>query len=326
MRVLTTGGAGYVGSVVTEELVRQQHEVVVLDNLQQGHRSAVADGAELIVADICNDNDLDDVFERFSFDAVVHLAADTVVGESVAKPAPFFETNVSGGVKLLGAMVRHDVRRIVYSSSAAVYGEPSRIPIQESDDKVPSNPYGTSKLMFEQMLAWYGGAYNIRHVSLRYFNAAGAGEHCGEDHNPETHLIPNVLKVALGQVQSLQIFGSDYITKDGSCVRDYVHVRDIAQAHILALSRMDELSGRAYNLGNTEGYTNLEIVKVAEQVTGRDIPVKMGPRRLGDPTVLLASSEMARTELGWNPRFPELKSMMDDAWQWIQRNPSGYDD
>jgi len=325
MNVLVTGGAGYVGSIVTEELLKETHKVVVLDNLQQGHKVAVFPQAEFVLADICDAKALEDVFRQFKVDAVMHMAAETVVEFSMTDPWRYFQNNVVGGMNLLEAMRKHQVNKLVFSSSASVYGEPQSIPVVEEHAKTPVNSYGESKLMFEHILQCYGTAYGVKHISFRYFNAAGASRLLGEDHRPETHLIANILKAAMGKDKAVPIFGVDYPTKDGSCIRDYVHVVDIARAHILALGKLGELSGRAYNLGNGEGYSVLEVVEMTKKVTGVDIPTKVGGRRPGDPAVLVASSSRAKSELGWKPKFPELENIIGDAWNWMNQHPNGYE-
>lgn len=318
MNVLVTGGAGYVGSAVVEGLVEAGHRVVVIDNLQQGHREAVHPQAEFVLGDIRDRAMLREVVTRDRVDAVMHMAAETVVEYSMTDPRRHFDTNVGGGLVLLGAMLEHGVDRIIFSSTAAVYGEPQRIPIDEDHPTNPINAYGESKLMFEKVLGWYGRAYGLKHVSMRYFNAAGATERVGEDHNPETHLIPNVLRASMDPTKPIRIFGTDYPTPDGTCIRDYVHVADIAAAHILALARLDEISGGAFNLGNSRGHSVLEIVETGRQVTGRDIAVVYGARRAGDPARLLASSRRVTDQLGWRPRFAEPRSMIESAWRWME--------
>ena len=320
MHVLVTGGAGYVGSVVADGLLRAGHAVTILDNLQQGHREAVPEDARFIQADFCQSEALNAVFRQSGFDAVMHMAGETIVEYSTTDPKRYFHTNVMGGITLLDAMLSHNLKRIVFSSSAAVYGEPQTAPIEENHPKNPINTYGLTKLMFEQILEWYGKAYGLRHISLRYFNAAGATDRLGESHSPETHLIPNVLKAALAGT-AISVFGTDYPTRDGSCIRDYVHVIDIAQAHVLALEKLDTLKAGAYNLGNGQGYSVLEVIQAAKKVTGIDIPAKLSPRRAGDPAVLVASSGRARAELGWKPRLPELETIIDSAWRWKTRHP-----
>lgn len=339
MNILVTGGAGYVGSIVAEELLKGGCRVTILDNLQQGHEGAIPPGAEFILADICSEEALDGVFQRARIDAVMHMAAETVVEYSMTDPKRYFHNNIVAGMELLDAMLKHEVYGLIFSSSAAVYGDPQRVPVDEDHPKLPVNSYGESKLMFERILEWYGKAYGLKHISLRYFNAAGASEFLGEDHRPETHLIPNVLKAALlqppisnPQPQGLgargsgfvSIFGTDYPTKDGTCIRDYVHVVDIAQAHVLALENLENLHGRSYNLGSGEGYSVLEVVEAARKVTGFEIPVKISARRLGDPAILVASSKRAKSELGWNPKFPELVPIIESAWSWMMRHPEGY--
>ncbi len=280
--------------------------------------------ADFVLADLCNSGALDEIFCRFRIDAVMHMAAETVVEHSMTDPRRYFETNIVGGINLLDTMLKHDVHKLVFSSSAAVYGEPQMIPIEETHPKEPVNAYGESKFMFERILRWYGSAYGLKSISLRYFNAAGASNCLGEDHRPETHLIPNVLKVALGRNSHVAIFGTDYPTKDGSCIRDYVHVLDIALAHILALDNLDKLSGRVYNLGNGEGYSVIEVIEAAGKITGTEIPTRSFPRRPGDPQVLVASSSLVRSELGWKPSYPELSSIVESAWRWQREHPYGY--
>lgn len=327
MRILVTGGAGYIGSIVAGELANNGYQVAIVDNLRQGHRKAIPAEAEFVQADICDVPELEKIFQGREIDAVVHLAAETVVEFSMTDPKRYFETNVIGGLNLLNIMLKYSVHNFIFSSSAAVYGEPETVSIEEGHPKVPLNSYGESKLIFERILEWYGRAYNIKHISLRYFNAAGAAGQLGEDHHPETHLIPNVLKAALaGDNRPVTLFGTDYPTKDGSCVRDYVHVRDIAQAHILALKKLDSLSGRAYNLGNDGGYSVLEVIEAARRVTSAPIPVKTSPRRRGDPAVLVASSKRAREELGWEPQYARLEDILESTWKWMKTHPEGYGD
>ncbi len=324
MNILVTGGAGYVGSIITEELLEKGHKVIVLDNLQQGHKEAVLPEAEFGLADICDAQAVEDVFSRARIDAVMHMAAETVVEYSVTDPKRYFQNNVVGGINLLEAMLKYDVSKLIFSSSASVYGQPHTTHVSEHHAKAPVNSYGESKLMFERILDWYGKAYGLKHISLRYFNAAGASERFGEDHRPETHLIPNVLKVAWDKRSPVAIFGADYPTRDGSCIRDYVHVIDIAQAHILAVEKVEYLSGKVYNLGNGEGYSVFEVVTTARKVTKTDIPITIYPRRSADPAVLVASSSRAKSELGWMPEFPDLESIIKSAWRWMKQHPNGY--
>jgi len=324
MRVLVTGGAGYVGSVASDELIKTGHDVTILDNLQQGHEPAVLGGARFVKGDICKPAPLAKLFRESRFDAVMHMAAETVVEYSTTDPRRYFHTNVTSGINLLDAMLEHGVGRLVFSSTAAVYGEPQSTPIPEEHPKKPVNAYGLSKLMFEQILEWYGRAYGLKHVSFRYFNAAGATERLGEDHRPETHLIPNVLKAALDR-GPVSVFGNDYPTPDGSCIRDYVHVTDIARAHVLAFEKIDLLSGSVYNLGNQQGYSVKEVIRTAEEVTGISIVVEDRPRRAGDPAALVAGSSLAQSELGWKPRCPSLDSIISSAWDWTRAHPLGYE-
>lgn len=326
MRVLVTGGAGYIGSVVTEELVRDGHEAVVFDSLYKGHRAAVVAGAKFVEGDLMDAEALRRALRENRIEAVIHMAADSLVGESVEKPAKYYRNNVIAGLALLDAMLEEKVRRIVFSSTAAVYGEPRKQPIEENDATNPTNPYGQTKLAFEQALRWYDRAYGLRYASLRYFNAAGASLHCGESHDPETHLIPIVLQAAAGLRPHVEVYGDDYPTHDGTCVRDYIHVIDLARAHILALSVLDE-SSRIYNLGcGGKGYSVREVIETAREVTGRDIEVRRGARRAGDPAVLIASSEKIRRELGWQPAMQDLRVIIESAWKWMQEHPNGYEE
>jgi len=325
MRVLVTGGAGYIGSVVTEELLREGHEAVIYDDLSKGHRGAVVEGAAFVRGDLADAGSLRRALTEHRVEAVIHMAAASLVGESVEEPAKYYRNNVTAGLNLLDAMRECGVARLVFSSTAAVYGEPAKQPIEETDALAPTNPYGETKLAFERALAWYEGAYRLRHVSLRYFNAAGATARCGEVHDPETHLIPIVLQAAAGRRPRVEVYGEDYPTRDGTCVRDYVHVVDLARAHVLALGVLGERSA-AYNLGcGGDGYTVREVIEAARSVTGRDIPVRTGPRRAGDPAVLVASSERIRRELGWQPRFQTLHEIIGSAWDWMQTHPEGYE-
>jgi UDP-glucose 4-epimerase len=325
MNILVTGGAGYVGSIVSEQLAKQGHEVFVLDNLTQGHHPTIDDDPVFLWFDIEEVDDLEDILVQCRIDAVMHMAAETVVEYSVTDPRRYFKTNIIGGIALLDAMIKSNVNRIVFSSSASVYGEPVSTPIEEDHPKNPINSYGETKLMFENIMKWYGIAYGLKHISLRYFNAAGASGNHGEDHRPETHLIPNILTAAFNPEKPVAVFGTDYPTRDGSCVRDFVHVVDIARAHILALEKLDEFSGRAYNLGSGEGHSVLEIIQIAREVTGADIPFEVHPRRTGDPAVLVASSSCARSELGWEPEHTSLKEIIESAWKWMKEHPDGYE-
>jgi len=323
MKVLVTGGAGYIGSVVTEELLNDGHEVVVYDSLYKGHRAAVDKRAKFVQADLMDSEALGDALKH-QIEAVIHMAADSLVSESVAQPAKYYRNNVVAGLNLLDAMRDCDVRKVVFSSTAAIYGEPDQQPIEESDPSAPTNPYGETKLAFERALRWYERAYGLRYASLRYFNAAGASGRFGESHDFETHLIPLVLQAAAGMRPEVQIYGNDYSTPDGTCIRDYIHVIDLARAHILALEILRERSS-IYNLGcGGDGYSVKEVIDTAREVTGRQINTRVGPRRAGDPAMLVASSEKIRRELGWEPKFQDLRVIIQSAWDWMSRHPQGY--
>jgi UDP-glucose-4-epimerase len=325
MNILVTGGAGYIGSVVVAELLRDGHEVTVYDNLSKGHREAITPGAEFIQADLREQHRLKSAIQQRDVEAVIHMAADSLVGESVAHPSKYYQNNLFAGLTLLDAMRDGGVTRIVFSSTAAVYGEPAKQPIEESDPTHPTNPYGESKLAFERALHWYARAYGLRYVSLRYFNAAGSTQKCGEWHHPETHLIPIVLQVAARMRPDVQIFGDDYPTRDGTCIRDYIHVVDLARAHVMALDVLEERSA-IYNLGcGGQGYTVKEVIESAQAITGADISVQVGPRRDGDPAVLIASSEVIRREIGWLPQYQDLETIVRSAWTWLQEHPNGYE-
>lgn len=324
MKVLVTGGAGYIGSVVVEQLIKHGHQAVVYDNLSKGHRAAIAPEAVFVEGDLHEGEKLIRTLEDQQIEAVIHMAADSLVGESMADPLKYFHHNTGGAMSLLGAMLKAGVKKIVLSSTAATYGAPETMPITEETPQNPTNPYGESKLMIEKMLRWCDEAYGLRYVSLRYFNAAGASERCGEDHAPETHLIPNVLRVAAGKVPHINIFGEDYPTPDGTCVRDYIHVVDLADAHLLALHVMERRSD-VYNLGYGSGYSVAEVVEMARQVTGKWISTEAAPRRIGDPPVLIASPDKIMRDLGWNPRHSELDRIIESAWRWHQAHPNGYE-
>jgi UDP-glucose 4-epimerase len=324
MHVVVTGGAGYVGSVVCEELLKNGHKVFILDNLQQGHKEAVLPEATFFQVDIGDIQGVDSIFSRNKIDAVMHMAAETVVEFSMTDPKRYFQNNIISATNFLDVMLKHNVHNLIFSSSAAVYGEPETEIIQEDHTKAPINSYGESKFLFERILYWYGKAYGLKHISMRYFNAAGASQKLGECHIPETHLIPNVLKAALVHREPVTIFGTDYPTRDGSCIRDYVHVSDIAAAHCLALEKLEELSGKAYNLGNEMGQSVIEVVETAKKVTGINILTKISGRRFGDPAVLVASSSRAKAELGWKPQYSDLETIISSAWQWMERHPNGY--
>ncbi len=327
MRVLVTGGAGYIGSIVNQELLRAGHHVVVFDSLYKGHASAVPPGTPLIKADLADGEALTAALRRFEIQAVVHMAADSLVGESVTDPGKYYRNNLVAGISLLECMKTCGVERIVFSSSAAVYGQPAKQPIEESDPVAPINPYGETKLAFETALRWYSAAYRLRYVSLRYFNAAGASPEFGEWHHPESHLIPMVLQTAIGKCRSLEVYGGDYPTRDGTCLRDYIHVIDLATAHVLALEALALQDGRGcvFNLGcGGEGYTVLEVIDAARKVTGREIPMRRSLRRAGDPAMLVASSAKIQKELGWEPKYQDLHQIIGSAWNWLQSHPNGY--
>jgi UDP-glucose 4-epimerase len=322
MNILVTGGAGYIGSVVTEELLKDKHSVVVYDNLVKGHREAVAPEAAFVFGDLMETEKLFDVLRRHEIEAVIHMAAHSLVGESVERPAKYYENNVVAGLSLLKAMREAEVKKIVFSSTAAVYGEPEKQPITETDRTQPTNPYGETKLAYEQALKWFDNAYGIRYASLRYFNAAGASERFGERHDPETHLIPIILQAAAGEREYVEVYGDDYPTEDGTCVRDYIHVIDLARAHIAALEILDERSA-IYNLGcGGAGYSVKQVIDTAREVTGKEIKVRYGQRRAGDPAVLIASSDKIRAELGWRPEFQDLQKIIESAWRWMNKDKS----
>jgi UDP-glucose 4-epimerase len=324
LKVLVTGGAGYIGSITASRLVQHGHEAVILDNLSRGHREAVSADWPLEILDTRDRGGVTKVLEKHQIECVMHFAASSLVGESMEKPLEYFDANVGGMISLLGAMGSCGVERIILSSTAAIYGQPDEIPILETAPAAPTNPYGHSKLMCEGLLRWQAEAGRLRFVSLRYFNAAGASAERGEDHDPETHLIPLALDVAAGRRPELTIFGDDYPTADGTCVRDYIHVEDLADAHILALKVMEERPGTIVNLGNGRGFSVRQVVDSVEQVTGKKVATRMGARRPGDPPVLVASSERAREILGWQPQKGDLNTIVATAWKWSQGHPGGY--
>lgn len=323
MNILVTGGAGYIGSVVTEETLRAGHETIVYDNLVKGHREMVDPKAIFVEGDLNDRALVEHTFREYRIDAVIHMAAYSLVGESVLAPAKYYANNVVAGLSLLDAMRECKVSKLVFSSTAAVYGEPEKQPIEETDRTQPTNPYGDTKLAFEQALKCYDIAYGIRYSSLRYFNAAGATERCGELHDPETHLIPIVLQAATGEREYVEVYGDDYPTRDGTCIRDYVHVVDLARAHVKALNILDHRSS-IFNLGcGGEGYTVREVIDTARDITGREIPVRVGARRAGDPAVLIASSDRIKAELGWKPEFQDMRVIIESAWNWMKGRSSG---
>ncbi len=321
MKVLVTGGAGYIGSVATELLLDQGHTAAVFDNLERGHRQAVDPRARLIEGDLRNPEEITRALQEFKPDAIIHFAAYALVGESMESPDMYFGNNVRGGVNLTEAMLKAGVRRIVFSSSCATYGQPERSLIAEDTPQRPTNPYGESKLMLEKILDWYRRLKDFQPIFLRYFNACGASIKYGEDHDPETHLIPNILKVALGQRDNVAVFGSDYETPDGTCIRDYIHIEDLARAHLLALE--NPYCG-ALNLGTGQGCSVLQVLAAARQITGHAVPVKMCPRRPGDPARLVADAAQARQVLGWTPDRSRIGEIMQSAWDWHRAHPDGY--
>ena len=329
MRILVTGGAGYIGSHVVDLLVRAGHELTLLDSLEKGHPEAVNPAARLVRGDVGDAALLDQLFSgQYSngqgFDAVMHFAAYIEAGESMVDPGRFFVNNTARPLVLLDRMLAHDVKRFIFSSTAATYGDPQYTPIDEAHPKAPTNAYGYAKLLVEGALEWMSRLRGLGYVSLRYFNASGCGGELGEDHGPETHLIPLVLEVAQGRRAVIKVFGTDYPTPDGTCVRDYIHVLDLARAHQLALESLEPGQQRIYNLGNGTGYSVREVIEAARRVTGHPIPVVEEPRRAGDPAILVASSAKIRAELGWQPQVPELEAIIRSAWEWKQRFPQGY--
>jgi UDP-glucose 4-epimerase len=324
MRILVTGAAGYIGSVCTEALIERGHSVIALDDLSEGHREAVDARAVFCRVNLHDLDSLSAVFQQHKIEAVMHFAALCLVEESVREPGKYYRANVSAGINLLESMLRHGVKKLIFSSTAATYGEPEKTPIPEEHRTLPVNPYGASKLLFERVLAEFHGNSGLEYITMRYFNAAGASEKYGEDHHPETHVIPILLEVAAGEREAFQVYGTDYPTPDGTCIRDYVHVLDIAQAHALAVERISEFAGRIYNIGNSHGFSVTEVMETASQVTGRQINSRTAPRRAGDPAVLVASSERIRKELGWAPTFSGLEAIIHTGWNWKQRFPRGY--
>lgn len=326
--ILVCGGAGYIGSHAVRQLIDKGEEVIIVDNLETGHRDAVHPKAKFYNVDIRNEEELDKVFLENKIDEVIHFAANSLVGESMTNPLKYFNNNVHGTEILLKTMIKHNVKKIVFSSTAATYGEPKNIPILESDETNPTNAYGETKLCMEKMMKWADKAHGVKYISLRYFNVAGAhisGE-IGEDHNPETHLIPLILQVPLGKREFISIFGDDYDTHDGTCIRDYIHVTDLADAHILAVQKLREGSdSNIYNLGSGNGFTVKEMIEAARKVTGHEIPAKVCERRAGDPAKLVASSIKAREELGWQPKFENVEAMISSAWNWHKNHPNGFE-
>lgn len=323
MNVLVTGGAGYIGSICVEELINAGHAVTVLDNLSEGHRSAVDPRANFVQGNLGDGQLVAQTIRGAKAEAIIHFAANALVGESMENPGKYFRNNVASGLELLEAAVQNGVKKFVFSSTCATYGPPDRVPISEDLPQRPINPYGESKVMFEKMLEWYRKIHGLEFVAFRYFNAAGASKRYGEHHRIETHIIPNVLKVPLGQASQCEIFGTDYPTPDGTCIRDYIHIVDLAQAHMLAMQPGKQ---GFYNLGNGEGYSVREVIRMCEKISSKNITAVEKPRRPGDPPRLVASAERAMTELGWKPQFPKLQDIVSSAWEWHKTHPNGYPD
>ncbi|MCF6175378.1 MAG: UDP-glucose 4-epimerase GalE [Victivallaceae bacterium] len=323
MKIMVCGGAGYIGSACTEYLLDNGHEVVVFDSLVTGHEAAIDPRAGFIKGDLGNRDLLMQSVKDGQFEAIMHFAAFSLVGESMQDPGKYFRNNLCNAINMADAAVAGGVRTIVFSSTAATFGEPDEIPIRETTTQCPINPYGESKLCFEKVLYWYNKVHGLQYAALRYFNAAGATENFGEDHNPETHLIPIILQVAQGKREKIMIYGDDYDTPDGTCVRDYIHILDLAQAHMLALNAPE--SGH-YNLGTGNGLSVKEIIEAARKVTGHEIPAEIAPRRAGDPPRLIACSDLIKKKLGWQPQFEDAETIIESVWKWIQKNPDGYDD
>ncbi len=323
MHIFVNGGAGYIGSICVEEMLNAGHQITVFDNLSEGHRSAVDPRAAFVQGDLADLGQISHALKQAAPDAVMHFAAASLVPESMVNPSKYFRNNVANGINLLDAMVEAGVRRIVFSSTCAIFGTPDRVPMTEDLPVKPLSPYGQSKAMFEAMLKWYEQIHGIQHVNLRYFNAAGASGNYGEHHRRETHLIPNVLAVALGKKEQVEIYGTDYLTPDGTCVRDYIHIVDLANAHMLALQCHQSVS---FNLGSGDGYTVRQVIEACRKVTGHPIPAAERPRRPGDPPKLVASSKKISAELGWKPKFTKLHDIVASAWTWHKAHPDGYSD
>ena len=327
MKILITGGAGYIGSHIVKELLEEKHQVFIYDNLVKGHRQAVL-GGFFIFGDLADKNKLNQVLKKYKPKVVIHLASFIEAGESMKKPEKYFNNNVLNGLNLLEAMVENKIKFVIFSSSAAVYGQPKKIPIKENHPLKPINIYGQTKYLFEKLLEYFDKNYGLKYISLRYFNAAGAdlSGKIGEDHRPETHLIPNILKVVLGQKKYFEIYGDDYPTKDGTCIRDFIHVIDLAHAHILALKFLvKKKKSKVYNLGSEKGFSVKEVLEKCILITKRIIPVRIAPKRIGDPPVLIASSAKIKKELGWKPRYSDLETIIKTAWQWHKSHPYGFD-
>jgi len=320
--ILVTGGAGYIGSHCVQELINNDYKVIVYDNLIYGHKEAVSDKAIFIEGDLSDTTKLDSIFKQHNIDAVMHFAAYAYVGESIENPRKYFNNNYANGLNLLNTMIDNNVKNIIFSSTCAIFGQPKQMPITEDLPKNSINPYGLSKLMFEKTLEWYDKAYELKHVCLRYFNAAGAAYGLGEHHDPETHLIPLVLEAALGKRDSIKVWGNDYPTLDGTCIRDYIHVKDLAKAHVMTLDLKDS---DVFNLGIGKGYSVLEVIEAARQVTGKEIKISIDSRRPGDPAVLISGNAKITRELNWKPEFSSLKEIIATAWEWHKEHLNGYE-
>jgi len=326
VNILVTGGAGYIGSHVVKEILKKGYKPFVLDNFSKGHKEAIT-GGEIINGDLRNKEFIDNIFQDYKFDSVIHLAADSLVGESVERPDKYYHNNLIGSLNLLEAMKKSNINKLVFSSTAAVYGDVQEIPIRENSPTEPKNPYGRSKLFFEEILSDYDQSFNFKYISLRYFNASGADPdgNIGEDHDPETHLIPIVLETALGKRDKLEIYGTDYDTRDGTCIRDYIHVNDLARAHLLAVEALAEGSdSNIYNLGSGTGYSVKEVIETARKVTDKNIIAEPSKRRPGDPPVLIASSAKIKEDLDWQPKYDDLDTIISTAWNWHNNNPDGF--
>lgn len=325
MKILVTGGAGYIGSITAAELIAAGHDVVVFDNLYQGHREAVHEDAAFVQGDLRDTDAVARLFDQHKgIDGIMHFASFTLVGESMQQPLKYLRDNTVAGANLLEQAAKHDVGRFILSSTANLFDEPEQMPIEPDNKIVPGSPYGESKYWMERMLHWFERIYGMRYACLRYFNACGDTPNRGEDHDPETHLIPLILQVPLGQREKVMIYGDDYPTPDGSCIRDYVHVVDLAQAHILAMQAIGEIGSRKYNLGSGSGFSVKQVIDAARQVTGHPIPADVGPRRAGDPAILIASAEKIRDELGWQLQYPDITDIVQTAWDWHKSHPNGY--
>ncbi|CAN5132735.1 UDP-glucose 4-epimerase GalE [soil metagenome] len=326
MSILVTGGAGYIGSAVVEDLHKQSEKVVVLDNLTYGHRQAIDENVTFYEGNIGDEKLVSQIVKNHEIEASMHFSAFAYVGESVENPKIYYKNNVEQTLRLLDVLIENNIKKFVFSSTCATYGEPQKVPIDETHSQNPTNPYGWSKFMVERILENYDAAYGLKFVALRYFNACGASDKCGEDHNPETHLIPLVLFAAQGKIPSISIFGDDYPTPDGTAIRDYIHISDLSQAHLLALEHLRQNKNSEFiNLGNGQGFSVKEVIETARKITGKDIQTKIAPRRAGDPSRLVADAKKAREILGWKPQFSDIESIIESAWAWLLAHPNGYE-